>query len=360
MKTKGLPLSKRRGVFQRTQDNMSSRYIETRKPSKYLTNIQKDIIKYFEVAPETTDFMFDCDFLAYNHRYDTSCDSILDAPDITHDFSSNILSYDSKNYLAMGLCNQIYILDSETGNITTLLENPENCINSLSWQKNANSLIFSNTPGKIRIYDIERLKNTMTINLPLAKCCSITAENNLITCGLENGSLIHTDIRSPKCRFLKKGAHSAAISGQDWSISSNLATIGLDHKVNIWEIRAQDPIASYNIGSPGKSISWNPIRKDILACGGNNLSIINYSEESIENTKDLLEEKIGGICWNSEGNSIVCAQGKLLKVYDTKLRKCCSFEAHADEIYFLSKNSNQDIATAGLDETLRFWNILKQ
>lgn len=358
MKTKGLSHSRTTQFPSNLCEKASSRFIHSRKYQRNFTSILEKPLKTNESLSIHPDLTTDLPFNLLKISYNTSCDSILDAPGLTTDFSSNILAWGPKDALAMGLCDQIYIYYAETGKINSLLDDPGHCISSVTWNKIDSGVIFSNSLGKIRVFDTNRVKEILTINIPVSRCSSISAENNLVTCGLENGSIVHTDIRAPKSRFVKKRAHKASISGQEWSKSGNLATIGLDQTVKIWELRMLDPIFGVNIGHPGKALSWHPNKKDILACGGDSLMLINAAEGVVETKKDVFET-IGGLCWNQDGNSLVSAQGKFLKVHDFALNQMCSFEAHSEPIYFMSKSESEDLTTAGLDETLRFWNLIK-
>ena len=284
--------------------------------------------------------------------FNTCCDRVLDAPGISHNSRANILSWDVN--LAVALCSQLFIWSPLSGEIKSLLEEPYRSITSVAWCKDSSRLVFCNSRSNISTYD------NCTSHFERYPVSSVAYSQhysgNMIVSGLDSGSIECLDTRGPRFRMIKKNCHSGAITGISVNDSERIASVGEDSYVRLWDLRAEKPYLTKKLGkSPLKAVKWRPMSTDSLAVGGDCIYVL--TEETLKscNATGLC----GGLEWSTSGREIVGAVGRAVKVWNCEAVEVASAEEHCEDIYFLGRSREDEVVTGSLDETLRFWNLLR-
>lgn len=287
----------------------------------------------------------------FSRNFNTCCERVLDAPGISKDFSSNIMSWD--DHLAVALCSQLFIWAPLTGEIKSVLSNPCKTITSVVWKKGSGLLAFCDSKSCITTYDNSK---SAFEKFPVSGLAySQHYEGNMIVSGLDTGSIECLDVRAPRSRLIKKSAHLGPVTGISVTASELIASVGADQYLKLWDLRSEKPYFSKKFSVPIKAVKWHPSSPGVLAVGGESLFIID--SESIVSAK--VAEIISGVDWNNSGTEIIGAVGKCVKVWTKRAVEVVSVEEHTDEIFYLAKSKDDEVVTGSLDETLRFWNLLR-
>jgi cell division cycle protein 20 (cofactor of APC complex) len=92
---------------------------------------------------------------------------ILDAPDLVDDYYINVLSWSSRNMLAVGLGPCIYLWDASTGSINMLCEteDDEDIITSIKFMNDGNFLAVGTTTKDVQIWDVNQAKQVRSMKV---------------------------------------------------------------------------------------------------------------------------------------------------------------------------------------------------
>lgn len=123
-----------------------------------------------------------------------------------------------------------------------------------------------------------------------------------------------------------------------------------------------------------QALSWCPWRSNILASGGGSadksIRLWNVSSGESEG-KVLTDSQVSGLVWSSEHKELLSCHGNpsnSLRLWkwqgsggDTPLQQLAEMSGHEGRILHVASSADgQSVATAGADETLRFWKCFEK
>lgn len=308
-------------------------------------------------------------------RVPKAADKVLDAPDLQNDFYLNILDWSAKNQIAIALSSCVYILDVDSGEITSFCDFESGSsilVTSLQWDTAGKTLAIGTSNAQVQIWDVVTTKLLRTIQTHDSRVSSLSWEprNTLLSTGSQSGSIHHHDIRDPQpVAAHELNAHSLEVCGLRWSPTGRLlASGGNDNIVNVW-----DPFSSAGWGAPSqtftghtaavKALAWCPWQHNILASGGGtadqHIQAWNVFTGGVESSVDT-GSQVSGLLWSPDYHELLSTHGQpdnmvALWRYPT-LTKAGRMLGHEDRILHVAMSPNgQTVATASADETLRFW-----
>jgi len=175
-------------------------------------------------------------------RLPTQPERILDAPGILDDYYLNLVSWSSRNELAVGLEDNTYVWRASTGAAVHLAECPTGCwVTSLDWSSDGSFLAIGLSNGHVELWDPEAARKLRTMSGHQAQVAALSWNNHVLSSGCQDGSIWHHDVRVANHHQGTLLGHIAEVCGLKWRPDGLLlASGGNDNLVNIWDGRAGD------------------------------------------------------------------------------------------------------------------------
>lgn len=236
---------------------------------------------------------------------------ILDSPGIFPEFSSNLMDWSCKNFLAIALEHKVYYINQKTSKIYEGYEcSMHDYITSLKWSFDSCSLIIGLDNGWTIIWDIMQEKVTRTIiNSNNTKVISLSNYSNLIASGYANGSVILNDLKM-KNNVTKCKEHCDIVSGLKFSPNGmKISSSSFDKTINIWDKRSFNKplhVLDRHTG-PVKALDWHPFANNRFVSGGikdNSIKIWDTCSGKLVNCFDV-GSSVSSVLWSSDGKELI-------------------------------------------------------
>lgn len=92
--------------------------------------------------------------ITYSRKISNKPYKVLDAPGLLDDFYLNLLDWSSKNDIAVGLNNSVYLWCANKTQVVNLLSYDDNkYVSSVIWNSVGTQLAVGNSDGKVEIWD---------------------------------------------------------------------------------------------------------------------------------------------------------------------------------------------------------------
>lgn len=318
-------------------------------------------------------------------KINSTPDRILDAPGFQDDFYLNLLSWSSKNILAIALESSLYLWDGNSGEVSLLVDYNNIIITSVTWSDDDCHISIGKDDGSLEIWDIESMQLIRTMRSGLGvRIGSQSWLETLLATGSRSGEIQINDVRIKDHIISTWGQHKGEVCGLSYkSDGLQLASGGNDNTVVIWDTRKSAPQwIKRNHNAAVKAISWCPYTPNLLATGGgqtdkyihfwntingnkigsietgSQVSSLHWGQSFNENNKDSNNNNLNS--WNKEIVATGGAPRNSISIfnYDTKFKVGEIENAHESRI--CSSQISPDgttIATVGGDENLKFYKI---
>lgn len=228
-------------------------------------------------------------------------------------------------------------------------------------------MAVGNSDGIVEIYDIQAKKLIKSFEGHSARVSVVAWNNNLLSSGSKDYSILNRDLRSKQESFSKYIAHKQEVCGLKWSFDgSQLASGGNDNKLMIWNLHSDQPIMkSSSHCAAVKAIAWSHQNSRVLASGGGTadrcIKFWNTSNLSETNSIDT-GSQVCNLVFSKTANELVSTHGySLNQIISWKLpsmTKIATMTGHSFRVLYLGLSPDgQNIVTGAGDETLRFWKV---
>lgn len=166
----------------------------------------------------------------------TQPEKILDAPDIRNDYYLQLCDWSSSNILAVALNREIYLWNSDTGDIVNLLELPEDeYVSSVSWIEDGNCLAVGTSAAEVQLWDADKMKRLRVMTGHTGRVASLDWNAHILSSGSRSGYIHHHDVRVAQHHVGTLSGHAQEVCGLKWSPGGQyLASGGNDNAVRIW------------------------------------------------------------------------------------------------------------------------------
>lgn len=314
-------------------------------------------------------------------KINSNPERILDAPGFQDDFYLNLLSWSSKNVLAIALETALYLWNGSTGDVTLLIDYETTKITSLMWSDDDCHISIGKEDGNSEIWDVETMSLVRTMRSGLG--VRIGAQSwleTLIATGSRSGEIQINDVRIKQHIVSTWDKHCGEVCGLSYkSDGLQLASGGNDNTVMIWDTRVSMPQwVKRSHTAAVKALSWCPYIPNLLASGGG------QTDKHIHFWNTVTGANVGSISTGSQVSSLhwgqsytgtsssagmnreIVATGgspsNAISVfnYDTKYKVAEIVHAHESRI--CSSQLSPDgttIATVGGDENLKFYKVFE-
>eukprot|EP00474_Spongospora_subterranea_P009976 CRZ10434.1 hypothetical protein [Spongospora subterranea] len=307
------------------------------------------------------------------HRFvSSSAERVLDAPDLLDDYYVNLLEWSSKDFLAVGLGQSLYLWDAKSGNIELLMETVENedYITSVSWMSSGTHLAIGTTSKQVQLWDVQNKKKVRVMKGHQGRVCSLAWNKHILSSGSRDSNIFNHDVRVSEHHISTFSGHSLEVCGLAWSPDgTQLASGGNDNLCNIWEInQASQPRHVFTDHTAAvKALAWSPHSRHLLSTGGGtsdrHIRFWNTTTGACLNHIDT-NSQVCGLVWNPHENEILSAHGfsknQLTLWKYPSLGRVTDLIGHTSRVLHLALSSDgTTVCSAAADETLRFWKVFE-
>jgi cell division cycle protein 20 (cofactor of APC complex) len=310
---------------------------------------------------------------ATTRKYPKAADKILDAPNIIDDFYLNVLDWSREGKLAIALGGVVYVLDTESGGSSSLCSTgSENTyISSVQWNKSGKYLAVGTSNAEVQLWDVNANKLVRRMHTHDSRVNSLAwnPHTSLLSSASQSGTVHNYDVRQAQFHINSLESHSRDVCGLRWSPNGRfLASGGDSNVVCIWDTHSRDPwTAPAHIlrehTAAVKALSWCPWQPNLLASGGGSadrhICLWNACTGQLQD-KVNTGSQISGLVWSSQHQELLSSHGhphNELTIWSyPSLSHRASLRGHEARILHLVLSPDgQTVASAGADETLRFW-----
>ena len=170
-------------------------------------------------------------------------EKILDAPGLADDFYLNLMDWSSKNILAVGLENTVYIWNGDTGDVQEFCKTKgEDYVASLKWASDGSYLAVGTSSGDAQIWDVDTFAKVRSMRGHTSRVGVLSWDQHILSSGAKDGSIWNHDVRIANHKVLEMNGHTSEVCGLQWRLDgAMLASGGNDNQVQIWDSRSSIP-----------------------------------------------------------------------------------------------------------------------
>ncbi|KAL8556979.1 hypothetical protein ACS0TY_004448 [Phlomoides rotata] len=293
---------------------------------------------------------------------------ILDAPALQDDFYLNLVDWSSRNVLAVGLGNCVYLWNASNSKIVKLCDlEDDDSVCSVCWTHGGTNLAIGTSSGKLQLWDAHHCKRIRNMDGHRLRVGAIAWNSTLLSSGSRDKCILQRDIRTEEDYVSKLSGHKSEVCGLKWSYDNReLASGGNDNRLLVWNQHTTQPVLKYCEHTAAvKAIAWSPHLYGLLASGGGTadrcIRFWNTTTDSRLNCTDT-GSQVCNLVWSKNVNELVSTHGYsqnqiILWRYPT-MSKLETLTGHTYRVLYLAISPDgQSIVTGAGDETLRFWNV---
>ncbi|CAA7033304.1 unnamed protein product [Microthlaspi erraticum] len=296
----------------------------------------------------------------------------LDAPDIVDDFYLNLLDWGSANVLAIALGNSIFLWDASSSSVSELMavDEEKGPVTSVSWAPDGRHVAVGLDCSQVQIWDSEanRLLRTFS-GCHHSRVGSLAWNNHILTTGGLDGKIINNDVRVSSHVVGSYKGHSLEVCGLKWSGSGQqLASGGNDSLVHVWDRCMGSTQWMHRLRghtAAVKALAWCPFQSNLLATGGGGedgkIKFWNTHTGACLNSVDN-GSQVSCLLWSHRERELLSSHGSMqdqltLWKYPSMV-KVAELSGHTSRVLCMAQSPDGcTVASAGGDETLRFWNV---
>ena len=291
---------------------------------------------------------------------------VLDAPSLADDFYYDLIDWSSRDFLAVGLGNAVFLSNNRTNEVILLCSSPHDEYTSLSWVSAGTHLAVGHYSGLLEIYDVEKQKRIRTLQGHTDRIACLSWNNHVLSSGSRDHTILHRDVRVPQPFFeCIESAHSQEVCGLKWNVDENkLASGGNDNVVNVFDGCNKKPLLTMTEHKAAvKAMAWSPHKRATLATGGGTadrtLKIWNINTSLKVNEVDT-GSQVCNMVWSKNTDELVTSHGYSkynLTLWDfPSLDPITVLKGHSFRVLHLTLSQDGTTVVSGAgDETLRFW-----
>ncbi|KAH0788156.1 CDK inhibitor Srw1 [Histomonas meleagridis] len=276
-------------------------------------------------------------------------DKVLDAPDLFNSYPSKLIDFKQRT-LAVALNTCVYIW--EDGNTTELME-ANSPITSLCWTDKG--LVIS-ASGEVELWDPIKCSMIQSFKSHDIKCGAMSFKGHRFASGGADNNINITDIRTNITNVFNE--HKSEITHLSWSTDgSHLASTDL-YTVNIWGDQKKK---TYNFDQSISSFTWvsSNIFSVTNAMDDGNIKVISMHPEDVLYNINI-GTPISGIKYTNKWGYIVthARNDFSWELLTQDCKKYGKYNGHTGDIINITVNEEENVvATLGMDETLRIWEL---
>ena len=294
---------------------------------------------------------------------------ILDAPGLSDDFYVDLLDWSSRNLISVGLSDQVYLWNAESAEVNLLCKLHNDSVTSVKWSETGEFLGIGTDKGYCLVYDVSRSVALSCVKQHDSRIGALAWNENLLTSGSREGSVINKDIRSSNS-FTKIQAHSQEICGLEWSKDKMmLATGANDNLVKLWCKGIPESVGKLEGHNAAvKAIAWSPHTRGQLVTGGGTAdkTIKLWNTQTLETLESIdTNSQVCNLLFSENTREVVSTHGyseNLVMLWSSPgLEPQGCLRGHQKRVLYVALSPDgENIVTGAADETLRFWRLFSK
>lgn len=294
----------------------------------------------------------------------------LDAPHLLDDYYLNLISWSSRNVIAVALGNSVYLWDPVTSAISELVKedrNSEMYISSVSFCGDGSYVAVGTSEHVVHVYDVQRMRLVRSMSGHSGRVSSLAWNSHMLTSGGRDSRIIHHDVRVAQHQVSLLEHHQQEVCGLQWSPDGQqLASGGNDNICCVWDAGQTTPKHAFTAHTAAvKALAWSPHQSSLLASGGGTadrcIRFWNTSTGACLNTVDT-KSQVCALQWSKQRNEVISSHGfsqnQLIVWKYPTMSKLAELTGHTARVLHLAQSPDGcTVVSAAADETLRFWRI---
>ncbi|KAH6817046.1 FIZZY-related 2 [Perilla frutescens var. frutescens] len=301
-------------------------------------------------------------------KFPSSPYKVLDAPALQDDFYMNLVDWSSRNVLAVGLGNSVYLWHASSNKVEKLCDlGVDDSVCSVGWAQRGTQLAVGTSNGEVQLWDVSCCKMLRTMDGHRLRVGALAWSPTLLSSGSRDKSILQRDIRTKEDYVSKLNGHKSVVCGLKWSHDNReLASGGNDNRLLVWNQHTTQPVLKYCEHTAAvKAIAWSPHLYGLLASGGGTADrCIRFWNTTTNKHISRVEtgSQVCNLVWSKNVNELVSTHGYsenqiIVWKYPT-MSKLATLTGHTLRVLYLAVSPDgQTIVTGAGDETLRFWNV---
>ena len=292
------------------------------------------------------------------------------------DYYLNLVSFSSKNVVAVALSETTYMWTASTGEVHELGSCPEGTYaSSVDWSADGAFVGIGLGTGAVELWDAEANKRLRTMSGHQGQVAVLSWNGHVLSSGCGDGSIWHHDVRIARHKVMELLGHTGEVCGLKWRPDGEMiASGGNDNVVNIWDSRLGGDVsvqrladAKYtkrNHTAAVKAIAWAPWDHHVLASGGGT-SDANIHVWSVTTGARLQTVKtpaqVTSLIWSPHKKEILSTHGYptnslMVHAYPSMSPVAEIRDAHDSRVLYSAIAPAGDVVVTGAgDENLKFW-----
>lgn len=295
---------------------------------------------------------------------------VLDAPELEDDFYLNLVDWGSKNVLAVGLRNAVYLWNGGSGQVKKLCQlDGTDKVTSVSWIQRGTHLALGTSTGMVQIWDAEKCQRVRQMTGHDARTDALAWNESVLSSASKDRSILHRDVRQPEHFFRRLTGHRQEVCGLKWNIEENkLASGSNDNNLIIWDGFDDTPLYKFEHDAAVKAMSWSPHQRGLLASGAGSMDrrirFWSMADGSLVNEVDT-GSQVCNLAWSKNSNELVSTHGysqnQVMVWKYPSMQQVAALTGHTYRVLYLAVSPDgRTIVTGAGDETLRFWNVFSE
>ncbi|KAJ3260859.1 ubiquitin-protein transferase activating protein [Boothiomyces macroporosus] len=297
-------------------------------------------------------------------------EKVLDAPGLADDFYLNLLDWSSKNLLAVGLEDTVYIWNGDTGDVSEFCKTKgDDYIASVQWAGDGSYLAVGLSNGDAQIWDVDSFSKIRSMKGHTSRVGVLSWDRHILSSGARDGSIWNHDVRIANHKTAELLGHTSEVCGLKWRPDGGLlASGGNDNLVQIWDARSSVPrMTKTNHNAAVKAVSWCPWQINLLATGGGKQDhMIHFWNTSTSAKVNSIHagSQVTSIQWSIEYKEFISSHGfpnNHLSIWSyPTLNKIADLPGHDARILNTALSPDgQTVASSASDENLKFWKVFE-
>lgn len=257
--------------------------------------------------------------------------------------------------------------DPSTGDVSELChtDSPNDYISSVSWAQDGAHLAVGTADSAVHIWDVTAQRKVRTLAGHSGRVAAMDWNQHVLSSGSQCGQILNSDVRQRDHVIQTLQGHSQEVCGLKWSPDGKLlASGGNDNLVNIWTAAGEQRHTLTHHQAAVKALAWCPWQSNLLATGGGtNDRHIRFWNTTSGNCLNSIDTKsqVSSLLWNKEHKELISGHGfsnNQLTIWKyPSLTRVAELTGHSERVLSMAMSPDgQTVASAGGDETLRFWN----
>ncbi|KAL0236805.1 hypothetical protein PCE1_000202 [Barthelona sp. PCE] len=297
----------------------------------------------------------------------SQAERILSASGMTNDFYTNVLDWSSRNVVAVGVKDSVFLWNGNEGSVSLLLNlSGSNTVTSVRWMDSGTHIAIGTSSGDVQLWDPVKGKQLRSLKGHGSRVGAAAWNSHILSSGSQDGIIMNSDVRVKQHIVSHYQEHEQEICSLSYnSDGTQLASGGNDNFIKVWDVRDNDSLYTFNDHFASvKALTYSPKQTNILASGAGaadrTIKVWDTKSGALINSVQT-ESQVCSVLWSTNSKEIVTTHGHSSNSVCLwswpKFKKVAEIRGHTDRVLHSTLSPDgETVCTAG-DQTIRFWRL---